>query len=236
MQVLVLGPAASGKTMIIHRFGKYLEADHGVRYVNLDPGVEGVPYAPDFDIRDSFTLAGIMRDRELGPNGAMLEAWDRLATIDLPKFGEDFVLLDTPGQLESFVFRDAGHELVKRLLNCVCLFILDASSPLQTLPSLLLYSMAAQFSLGVPTVNVMNKSDLLGPNRKMVVEFLRDPRSLLKVDEVGMRWEVNTRMAEMLENYLPSQRPCLVSASTGDGFDELLDMVEELGCACGDMT
>lgn len=236
MNVLVLGPAASGKTMVIYRFGHYLESDYGVRYINLDPGIEGVPYGPDFDIRDLFTLADIMREMELGPNGAMLEAWDRLATIDLPKFGGDFVLIDTPGQLESFVFRDAGHEFVTRLPNCICLFVLDANSPIQTLPSLLLYSMAAQFSLGVPAVNVMNKSDLLGPNRKAILEFLRDPRSLLEVDEIGMRWEVNTRMAEILENYLPSQRPCLVSAKTGDGFDVLFDMVGELGCSCGDMT
>ena len=236
MHVLVLGPAASGKTMIVDRFGEYLGGNHSVRYVNLDPGVESIPYHPDFDVRSRFTLADIMREEGLGPNGAMLRAWDRLAAVDLPRYGEDFVLLDTPGQLESFVFRDAGHELVERLPACICLFVLDGTSPLPTLPSLLLYSMAAQFSLGVPAVNLVNKSDLLGPNREVVLGFLRDPRSLAELDGVGMRWEVNARVAEMLERYLPSQRPCLVSAKTGEGFDVLADIMGELGCACGDMT
>jgi hypothetical protein len=82
----------------------------------------------------------------------------------------------------------------------------------------------------------MNKADLLGPERESVLEFLQNPGSLMKTGGVGMRWEVNARIAEVLGAYLPSQRPCLVSAKTGEGIEELMDLLGEIGCACGDLT
>ncbi len=237
MYVLVLGPAGSGKSLLTARFGSFLARRYRVRQVNLDPGVESLPYAPDFDVRSKYTLEAVMREEGLGPNGAMLRAIDRLACVRIPRYSDDFVLLDTPGQVEPFVFRDAGPRIVGRLPDCCCIYILDASTPLQTLPSLILYSLAAQFSLGTAAVNVVNKIDLLRPERiARVRTLLEDPRRFLELAGEGLRYELNVRMARIMEEYLPAQRPCLVSAKTGKGFGELLDILHEVKCACGDLT
>ncbi len=97
MNILILGPAGSGKSLITKELGDYLEMNYSTRRVNLDPGVVKLPYDPDFDVRENFTLEQIMEEMDLGPNGATLEAIDRMADIVFPKFDDDFVLLDTPG-------------------------------------------------------------------------------------------------------------------------------------------
>ncbi len=237
MYVLILGPAASGKTLLTASFGTFLRERFAISQANLDPGAGELPYVPDFDVRSSFTLQSVMREEGLGPNGAMLRAMDRLAGMTIPRFSADFVLLDAPGQLEPFVFRNAAANLVRRLPEACCIYVIDATSPTQTLPSLMLYSLAAQFASGAPAVNVMNKVDLLTEGeRRRIYGFLADPRSFVNVEGEGVRWEMNVQMAEMMRSFLPSQRPCFVSAKTGEGFEELLDMLREVKCACGDLT
>jgi hypothetical protein len=52
MNILILGSAGAGKTLLTGRFGSYLkEEGYKIRLVNLDPGVVTLPYKPDFDIR-----------------------------------------------------------------------------------------------------------------------------------------------------------------------------------------
>ena len=114
MQIAILGSAGSGKTLITARFGEFLEKEgYTVKRSNLDPGVLSLPYEPDFDVRDYFTLEEIMRKENLGPNGAILEAMDRLSKLKLPSYNADYVLIDTPGQLEVFAFRDSGPAIFK---------------------------------------------------------------------------------------------------------------------------
>ncbi len=236
MHILILGPAGSGKTLLIDRFGQLLARDNAVRYMNLDPGAEEIPYQPDFDVRTHYTLRQVMLAEGLGLNGAMLRAIDKLADLEIPSYNADFILVDTPGQLEPFVFRNAGSIITGKLPDCSCIYIMDSSSSIQTLPSLFLYSLAAQFSLGAPVANVMNKVDVLGRGRDEITKLLTSPRTFLGTRPNGLRWEINTEIAAIMERFLPAQRPCLVSAKTGKGFDQPLDMMNEIKCACGDLT
>ncbi len=237
MYVLILGPAGSGKTLLTGQFGAFLSTSYEVSYVNLDPGAEHTPYSPDFDVRDQFTLREVMEEEGLGPNGAMIAAIDRLAKLDVPALRSDFVLVDTPGQLEPYVFRDAGRQLTSRFPECIGVFILDATLPLQTIPSMMLYSLAAQFSLGVDAVNVVNKVDLLERDQLEQLEsLLTCPAGLTDPASSGVRWEINLNVADLLGKFLPSQRPVLLSAKTGEGFSVLGDILMEAKCACGDLT
>jgi len=79
MQVLLLGPAGSGKTSLATTFGKWIRSEMGsnISYINLDPGCTSLPYRPSFDIRDHFTIEEIMRKEELGPNGAMIRGAEK---------------------------------------------------------------------------------------------------------------------------------------------------------------
>ena len=119
MNVFILGPAGSGKSLLTANFASYLtDEGYKVRTVNLDPGVLSLGYKADFDVRENFTIEGIMRREGLGPNGAILKAMDMLAEVDLPDFNDsDYVLYDTPGQLEPFLFRDSGRRIVEKLTD-----------------------------------------------------------------------------------------------------------------------
>ena len=130
MNIFILGPAGSGKSLFVKNFSEYLISEgYKVKLVNLDPGVLDPGYKPDFDIRSIFTVESIMRDKNLGPNGAILEAMDRLAKIGLPEFNDmDYTLFDTPGQLEPFLFRNAGREIIGRFEDRCYLFLGDLSA------------------------------------------------------------------------------------------------------------
>lgn len=226
MNTLIVGPAASGKTLLTYEFGRYLEENYSVRYINLDAGVTRVPYNPDFDIRDHYTLEEIMVEEDLGPNGATLVAVDRLSDINVPKFGDDFVLIDTPGQLEPFVFR-GGSEAVKDFSEC-SIYLIDATAPMNTFPSQYLYSLAVQYALQTPTLRVLNKVDLLEPEEIDELEnLMMDPRVLREFGDVGMRTQMNIDIADFLaEMSKPFQFPA-ISAETWEGFENMLTWLLE---------
>lgn len=220
MNILIIGPAGSGKSLLTSAFGQYLEGSYSVRYVNLDAGAIYIPFEPDYDVRDSFTLEGIMRENDLGPNGATLEAVERLSNLQFPLFGDDFVLFDTPGQLEPFVFR-GGADIFRGFAQG-SIFLIDSTAPLSTFPSQYLYSLAAQYALDCPMVRALNKVDLLEPEKMDELErMMSDPRIFQRIGETEMRSQMNMDIANLLmELYTPSQFPT-ISAKTREGFENL---------------
>ena len=118
--VYFIGTAGSGKSTLTYIFKKWMEL-RGLDSitVNLDPGAENLPYIPDVDIRDWISLKEIMDSYGLGPNGAQIACADMLALNieDIKKsiesYKTNYVFIDTPGQLELFVFRESGKYIIK---------------------------------------------------------------------------------------------------------------------------
>jgi hypothetical protein len=52
----------------------------------------------------------------------------------------------------------------------------------------------------------------------------------------GVLADIYLPMLRVLCKVIPAQRVPLVSAKTGEGFDELLTMLYEVKCVCGDLT
>ncbi|MEM2273639.1 MAG: ATP/GTP-binding protein, partial [Candidatus Bathyarchaeia archaeon] len=156
MNVFVLGPAGSGKSLFVKNFSAYLVNEgYRVKIVNLDPGVLNPGYESDFDIRSLFTVENIMREMGLGPNGAILEAMNKLTKIDLPRFEDaDYTLFDTPGQLEPFLFRDTGRIIIGKFEDTCCLFLGDLPAIRGSLVSFFLYALAAHYILGTETIAI----------------------------------------------------------------------------------
>ncbi|MEM2942798.1 MAG: ATP/GTP-binding protein, partial [Candidatus Bathyarchaeia archaeon] len=162
MDVIVLGPAGCGKSTLTGEFGSYLKGEgYSVRFLNLDPGCLSLPYKCDFDIRERFTVEEIMRSERLGPGGAMVRAMEKLSETEIPKYAADFTLIDTPGQLEVFAFQMAGPKIVGQYRDLVGVFILDACIGIQDLPAIYLYSLATGHRLGIETIRIINKVDML---------------------------------------------------------------------------
>lgn len=231
LNLAVLGTAGSGKTTLTRAFGRWMER-RGMRvaFVNLDPGCRRLPFRPSFDVRRHFTLSGLMRKYGLGPNGAMVKASSLLEgraaafAREIGRVGAEVRLLDTPGQLEVFLFH-GGRRLLSLLDGTsLSLFLFDASllgDPAGfTLARLL--SLSVQLRLGVPTLCVVNKVDLLDSER------LEEPP--------GVEGELAARLSSLLREFLPPSRMVGVSAKRGEGMERLYDLVHEAFCACGDLT
>jgi GTPase SAR1 family protein len=179
--VYFIGTAGSGKSTLTHIFKQWM-SQHGLDAVtvNLDPGAENLPYDPDVDIRDWISLKEVMDSYGLGPNGAQIACADMIAlnTEDIKKsidsFKTDYILMDTPGQLELFVFREAGKFIVKFLNpdRSIVAYLLDPAlaKTASGFVSQLLLSINTSFRLGLPQVNILSKADMLSDEELKRVE------------------------------------------------------------------
>ncbi len=239
MDIFVLGPAGSGKSLFVKNFSEYLISEgYKVRLVNLDPGVLNLNYKPDFDIRKIFTIESIMREKNLGPNGAILEAMDRLAKIGVPEFeGADYVLFDTPGQLEPFLFREAGRKIISKFKDRCCLFLGDLPALKGNLLSFYLYALTAHYTLETETIAVLNKIDLLDQKEMdEIKESIMNPVNLLTAKKPSsLREEMDMEILKALMAFFPPKRVPFISAKRKVGFDEVLTLLYEVKCTCGDL-
>ena len=173
--LFVVGTAGAGKSSLVtsfQRWARFLDID--VLAINLDPGAERVHYDPEFDVRDLISLSEVMDEYDLGPNGAQILAADLVASQAEEVFEEieglagDIMVVDTPGQVELFAFREASNHLVQVLgQGRACLiFLFDPllSSTPSGFVSQMLLSSIVHFRLGLPTANFLSKSDLLEPD------------------------------------------------------------------------
>ena len=109
--IFIAGTAGSGKSALVTRIKEhYTKSGSFAAVLNLDPGVEDTPYAPDVDIRDHIDIVALMRQHKLGPNGALMMASDIMASkLDLIQneadtINPDYLIVDTPGQIELFAY------------------------------------------------------------------------------------------------------------------------------------
>lgn len=239
MNVMVLGPAGSGKSLLTGEFGKYLQKEgYVVRFVNLDPGCLILPYECDYDVRHDFTVEEIMRKENLGPNGAMLKAMEKLCRLEIPRFNADFTLIDTPGQLEIFAFYEFGSKIIGKLDNLVGVFLIDGTLGVRDLPAVYLYALAVRYRLGISMITAINKADLLtSVEMEKIKGYLLNPATHKRwMKKRGVLSDIYVPLSELLQKVVPAQRIPIISAKTGVGFSELLDTLRETKCVCGDLT
>jgi len=170
--VYFTGTAGAGKTSFVRAFAEWMKSSgYDATVVNLDPGVEGDELQPDIDIREWVRLSDLQEDYGLGPNGAQVAAADMIALKifevrqAVQELKSDYVLIDTPGQVELFAFREASKAIVDALSGdrSVIAYLFDpalARTP-SGFVSLLMLSATVEFRFRLPMVNVLSKSDVL---------------------------------------------------------------------------
>jgi len=252
--IVFAGTAGSGKSSLVASLSEWMKKEAGLRLsvVNLDPGAEVLPYKPNFDIRKYFTIREIMQRYGLGPNGAFLKAAELLGEherkiVRNPAFTGffDYVLIDTPGQLEMFLFRPEGTKFLKKLemmKPVLMIYIVDGSlakEPEDLMTSYLL-SLILQTKVELQVITVINKIDLLEESELDTVRLLiENPEEFGKrvAERVGgLAADMLLDLAQVAEKYSPSARALPVSAKTGEGLKELYDVIHEVYCSCGDLT
>ncbi|XP_027200895.1 GPN-loop GTPase 3 [Dermatophagoides pteronyssinus] len=195
---LVVGPAGSGKSTFIAAMMAHAEASKRTMYaVNLDPAAEVFNYNAIADIRQLIHVEDVMDDADLnfGPNGALVFAMEYLMnnldwlTEKLGTQEDDYVLFDTPGQIElvsHFGLMKTFAKYLESLDFRVCVvFLLDSQfiSDMSKYFSSLIISLITLINLELPMVNLLTKIDKLPDDQKKSLEDILEPSSDLVTND-----------------------------------------------------
>jgi len=247
----MLGTAGSGKTSLTKYYSEWLKKQgYNVGVVNLDPGAKVIPYKPDFDVRKLFTVEELMVKYGLGPNGAFMKASDMILEYSDKILGHeafkgryDFVIIDTPGQMEVFVYRRSGHYFISKLKELgptVVVFIVDGETMSTPIDLVVAWttSILIQLRLDITVVPIVNKADLIKDREtvKLIVEDIDAFKELVMKSKEGLISETAVYLTDIVREFSQSLRPVIVSAKTGEGIEELHYLVHEAFCVCGDLT
>ena len=172
MFIVLIGTAGSGKSTLASYLKATIEASGNVVVnLNFDPAAESLPYEADIDIRDYIKVEDFMA-RGYGPNGSMIAAVDSIINYankvreEIYSYRPDFVIIDTPGQLELFAYRIGGPIVLESIVEdekAVVVFLMDSiffDNPADMV-SILTLASSVNTRLKRPQINVISKSDLI---------------------------------------------------------------------------
>ena len=234
--VFVAGTAGAGKTTFVRAFADWMKSSgYDASVVNLDPGLEGGELEPDVDIREWVRLADLQDEYGLGPNGAQVAAADMIALkiFEVKQAIEDvrgdYVLIDTPGQIELFAFREASKAIVDALSGerSILAFLYDPvlARTAAGFVSLLMLGATVEFRFRLPTVNILAKSDVLNPDQlREVMGWSDDPGALYDAitrDTPTPDIQLSTELFRAIETMAPLVGLVPTSAKEENGLEEL---------------
>lgn len=249
--IICIGMAGSGKTTFMQRLNSHLHSQKSAPYViNLDPAVLKVPYGVNIDIRDSVKYKKVMEEYNLGPNGAIVTSLNLFSTkidqvIKLVERKESKiknVIIDTPGQIECFVWSASGAIITEAFASTfptVIAYIVDTprnSSP-TTFMSNMLYACSILYKTKLPMIIVFNKTDVQDANfaKEWMTDFELFQMALAADQELngedgtssGYMSSLVNSMSLMLEEFYSQLDVISCSSFTGEGFDDFLDAVDK---------
>ncbi|XP_044277009.1 GPN-loop GTPase 1 isoform X1 [Varanus komodoensis] len=239
--VLVLGMAGSGKTALVQRLAAHLHGRHAAPYIiNLDPAVHELPFPANIDIRDTVKYKEVMKQYGLGPNGSIVTSLNLFATrfdqvmkfIEKRQTASQYVLIDTPGQIEVFTWSASGTIITEALASCypsVVVYVMDTSrstSPV-TFMSNMLYACSILYKTKLPFIVAMNKTDII--DHSFAVEWMQDFEAFQDAlnQEATYVSNLTRSMSLVLDEFYSSLKVVGVSAVQGTGLDEFFEHVSK---------
>ncbi|KAL9104097.1 MAG: hypothetical protein Q9163_000899 [Psora crenata] len=259
--IVCVGMAGSGKTTFMQRINSHLHSKREPPYViNLDPAVRAVPFDSNIDIRDSLDYKAVMKEYNLGPNGGILTSLNIFATkidqiinilekrttpdVENPRAKSiKKIIVDTPGQIEVFVWSASGSILLDSLASSfptVIAYIIDTprTSSTSTFMSNMLYACSILYKTKLPMILVFNKTDV--KDAEFAKEWMTDFeafQSALRDEEQNLNGGLGAgsgymnsllnSMSLMLEEFYRHLSVVGVSSMTGKGISEFFDAVRE---------
>jgi GPN-loop GTPase len=246
---VIINPTATASTTTIPAY-----------CINLDPATLHVPYSPSIDIRDTVDYKQVMQQHHLGPNGAIMTSLNLYATkfdqvirileqrADRNELSE-FLLVDTPGQIEAFTWSASGAILSESLASTfptVMVFVVDtvrcAASP-NTFMSNMLYACSMYYRTRLPLVIAFNKTDVV--SHEFCMEWMKDFEAFQEaLDNVrsgendgasstGFYDSLTRSLSLVLDEFYTefSKNAVGVSAVTGEGIDNFWLVVRQAASA-----
>lgn len=232
--------------------------------VNLDPAVTYAPFQSNIDIRDSVNYKKVMEEYNLGPNGGIMTSLNLFTTkVDqviglLEKRAAPdpenpnrkpvkHILVDTPGQIEAFVWSASGSILLDSIASSfptVLAYIVDTprTSSTSTFMSNMLYACSILYKTKLPMIVVFNKTDVKDASfaREWMTDYEAFQRAL-ENDQRGNAFggvegtgsgsgymgSLLNSMSLMLEEFYCHLSVVSVSSMNGTGIDEFFEAVKE---------
>ncbi|KAI1415479.1 hypothetical protein F5Y13DRAFT_156125 [Hypoxylon sp. FL1857] len=263
--IVCVGMAGSGKTTFMQRINAHLHGQREPPYViNLDPAVLNVPFESNIDIRDSVNYKEVMKQYNLGPNGGILTSLnlfstkvDQIVSLLEKRTAPDpenpgkkqikNILVDTPGQIEVFVWSASGQILLESLASSfptVIAYIIDTprTASTSTFMSNMLHACSILYKTKLPMILVFNKTDI--KDASFAKEWMTDYdafQAALSRDEAanafggvegegagsGYMSSLLNSMSLMLEEFYAHLSVVGVSSMTGAGVDDFFAAVRE---------
>ncbi|KZF26400.1 putative GTPase npa3 [Xylona heveae TC161] len=269
VSIVCVGMAGSGKTTFMQRINSHLHSKKSPPYViNLDPAVRNVPFDSNIDIRDSVNYKEVMKQYNLGPNGGIITSLNLFSTkIDQilglleKRTAPDLenptvrpiknILIDTPGQIEVFVWSASGSILLDSLASTfptVIAYVIDTprTSSTSTFMSNMLYACSILYKTKLPMILVFNKTDVKDAEfaKEWMTDFEAFQEALRHEEEMGSFGGIEggdgglgggsgymgsllNSMSLMLDEFYRHLSVVGVSSMTGDGVDEFFEAVDE---------
>lgn len=241
--VFVVGTAGSGKSELTGSLTHWLELQgEDVIAINLDPGAITIPYSANVDARDYIKVESIMEEYSLGPNGGLVLACDMMIDIigqlnsDLEDFSPDLAIVDTPGQMELFAFRDTGAKIAEGLTSepKAILYLFDSiycRDPLNYVMNMFISS-AINTRFLLPQISALSKVDLLEEKERDEIIGWSDEPELLEdaIDRrlTGMNRLISQDMLEVINRLGLDFAPGPVSSKTNEGFNWLYSEISRI--------
>ncbi len=197
-----------------------------------------------------------MKQHKLGPNGAIMTSLNLFSTkfdqvisiLDKRSFKEgsdeselmekrlDYILVDTPGQIEAFTWSASGSIITSALASSfptVLAFVVDTprcAVSLNTFMSNMLYACSMFYRTRLPLIVVFNKCDVVGG--EVCMEWMSDYEKFQEAmddfmasDDSGYYASLTRSLSLVLDEFYQTLHRVAVSAATGDGITEFWDVV-----------
>lgn len=233
--IFVAGTAGSGKSLLSSKIHEYYTRNGAfAALLNLDPGIISLPYTPDIDIRDFIDIVSIMKQYDLGPNGALMMANDLIASkIDeiqqeADNVNPDYLIVDTPGQIELFAYRTSGPYFVNNFTaeQKVTLFLYDGVLVTTAINfvSMALLATSIRLRLGLPTINVLTKTDLIADKISEILRWTTNLKTLeaaISAESDGESYVLTTSLLRSLNLAGFAQGLIPLSNASGEGLINL---------------